>query len=231
MIFMFVHCGCLFVVRFNKKNPFELYSDILRSNRLSVLKKIGVFHFSMTESWNSVVYFQVLAVLMDWLNDAPDQDPRGEWLESARECCRSVLTACGHHRLTGPFAEAWQVFTTMKVILNNSKPPDRPPPVASAAPSTTSSGFSALGLLHHASILEEEMAASLDLFDEIINYVELRQEPDVLTWLTDLRFSMSTAFSLLCIDTIRLRKIREWETVATSCKKKKHFKQESIINI
>ena len=152
-------------------------------------------------AWNHGLYLQVLSLMLAWTNDAEENDfePRMEAIESCRETCRSVLSSCGLHRLTQPFAEAWIVFTAVKIsIVNSDGLCVTEPPIASAAPASTCSGFHLLGHLPHASILEEEMAGALDWLDGMITYAEVQRQPEATAWFGELRFFMSTSlFALL----------------------------------
>ena len=147
------------------------------------------------------MYLQLLTFFVDWILEVPEAD-RGERMdrcEASRETIRSVLGVTGVHRITQVLAEAWQVFTAVKTYgPTQSCLVPSVPPIAGAAPAKDPGDLALVGMISHASILEEETAVMLDWLEDIQAHAEEKRLPVVLSWLQDLRFVISaTHFALL----------------------------------
>ena len=144
-------------------------------------------------SFEPALCHAILMVMISWINESEDErmDPRTDNVELCREICRSVLGTCGLHRMTAIFGEAWQIFTILKSFGPSTCALVAPlPPLNGAVPSPYPGDFHLLGEVKHASMLEEELAAALDLLNEWVAHAEYLAQKDVATWIQDLRFHM-----------------------------------------
>ncbi|CAL1153716.1 unnamed protein product [Cladocopium goreaui] len=137
------------------------------------------------------MYLQLLTFFVGWILEGPEIDisDKMDRCEASRETIRSVLSATGVHRITQVLAEAWQVFTAIKISGPNPAclVQSVPPPIAGAAPANEPGDLALVGMISHASILEEEAAVMLDWLDDIQSYAEGKRLPVVLNWIQDLR--------------------------------------------
>lgn len=149
------------------------------------------------------LYLQLISGFIFWCEAAEnEEDNRYEKVEAAKECFRSILgVCCGVHRLTQPFSEGWQLFTGVPIFrdaFHRGEQPslDEPLPIAGACPSKEMYDLQSIGSIAHASILEEECAATLDLIDDVSKYTLEANRPQceyMLIWLADLRAHVSIA--------------------------------------
>ena len=145
---------------------------------------------------------QLISGFLFWCEAAENEDDnRYEKVEMAKECFRSILSITGVHRLTGAFAEGWQVFTGIPIFRDaysrrEQPSSDEPPPIAGACPSKVMNDLQSIGMIAHASILEEECAATLTVIDDVYQHTLEANRPHcehMLIWLSDLRAHVSAA--------------------------------------
>ena len=152
--------------------------------------------------FSSGLYLQLISGFIFWCEATENEDDnRYEKVEMAKECFRSILSITGVHRLTAQFAEGWQVFTAVPIFRDaysrGEQPSSHEPlPIAGACPSKEMNDLQSIGLIRHASILEEECAATLNMIEEVSKYTLEANRPQcehMLVWLADLRAHVSAA--------------------------------------
>jgi hypothetical protein len=166
------------------------------------LQHFSIYNLLLAPAMDVAMYLQLLTFFVGWILEGPEIDisDKMDRCEASRETIRSVLSATGVHRITQVLAEAWQVFTAIKISGPNPAclVQSVPPPIAGAAPANEPGDLALVGMISHASILEEEAAVMLDWLDDIQSYAEGKRLPVVLNWIQDLRLVMlATHFSLL----------------------------------
>lgn len=169
---------------------------------MSITAFFHIYNLLLAPAMDVAMYLQLLTFFVDWILEGPEIDisEKMDRCEASRETIRSVLSATGVHRITQVLAEAWQVFTAIKISGPNPAclVQSVPPPIAGAAPANAPGDLALVGMISHASILEEETAVMLDWLDDIQSYAEGKRLPVILNWIQDLRLVMlAIHFSLL----------------------------------
>lgn len=148
------------------------------------------------QTFDAAMYLSILTFFIEWIAEDPgDSNERLEQFEAFRETVRSILSVTGVHRMTNVLAEMWQLCTALKIHGASTVALASPiVPIEGAAPALHSSDLQSVAIQFSCcSILEEETATILDWLDDLEGAAEIKEKGDVLQWLQDCRFVISTA--------------------------------------